>query len=154
MFDSIVADHARADERSLIVEMKHIEREVLQANPDVLFLFGDNMARRGYGGQACAMRGEPNAVGIPTKRYPSNQPTAFFRDEDFDDAKQAIDDGFVRAAAHLNAGLPVVLPQDGLGTGLARLDTAAPRIRRYIDRCILRLRALGADNAINKADKP
>ncbi|KKL05458.1 hypothetical protein LCGC14_2605850, partial [marine sediment metagenome] len=49
----------------------HITRQMLRDEPDTLFVFGDNMQRRGLGGQAFAMRGEPNAVGIPTKIFPS-----------------------------------------------------------------------------------
>jgi hypothetical protein len=39
--------------------------ELLRAHPNVLFVFGDNGDRKGYGGQAC-IRDEPNTVGIAT----------------------------------------------------------------------------------------
>lgn len=51
-----------------IERMRHISRAYVRANRDKLFLFGDNLERRGFGGQAAAMRAEPNAVGIPTKK--------------------------------------------------------------------------------------
>ena len=48
-----------------VVRQKRIVRAELQANPHVLYLFGDNDQRDGYGGQAAEMRdeetGEPGA---------------------------------------------------------------------------------------------
>lgn len=51
----------------IVLHQKFIFREDLQANPDVYYLFGDNVERRGLGGQAKEMRGEPNAIGVATK---------------------------------------------------------------------------------------
>lgn len=59
-----------------------IHREDLQGEPETLFVFGDNMMRKGLGGQAAAMRGEPNAVGIPTKELPSMANNAFLSEAD------------------------------------------------------------------------
>ena len=50
-----------------------------------VFVFGDNMERCGFGGQAAAMRGEPNAVGVPTKWAPGSAPADFFCDDDLKD---------------------------------------------------------------------
>lgn len=61
--------------------VKYITRQMMRAEPTTLFVFGDNLAQVGYGGQAKEMRGEPNAVGIPTKRKPSRTaPDEFFTD--------------------------------------------------------------------------
>lgn len=62
---------------------KIIKREKVRANPDVLYLFGDNDIRKGFGGQAKEMRGEPNAMGISTKKLPSNKPEAFKTDWEY-----------------------------------------------------------------------
>ena len=43
---------------------------LLRSMPEKIFVFGDNLLQRGTKGQA-AIRGEPNAVGVPTKRAPS-----------------------------------------------------------------------------------
>jgi hypothetical protein len=51
-----------------------IYRRDLRANPESLYLFGDNTKRVGIGGQAREMRGEPNAVGIATKNAPGSYP--------------------------------------------------------------------------------
>jgi len=51
---------------------KHITRQMLRAEPGTLWVFGDNLQRKGLGGQAKEMRGEPNAIGIPTKKGSSS----------------------------------------------------------------------------------
>lgn len=112
--------------------VKRYTRENLRARPETLFVFGDNMARLGHGGQARACRGEPNAVGIPTKWRPATDHAAFFSNDDIDKVKPEIDRAFARLSAHLQAGGTVVIPEDGVGTGLARLPDAAPVIYRYI----------------------
>lgn len=113
---------------TIVIRQKRIVREDLQANPDVLYAFGDNEARTGMGGQAGEMRHQPNAVGVVTKRSPSRYPSAYFGDGDFDHVKPMIDAAFAR----LRAAPVVVIPLDGLGTGLAELPQRAPKIHRYI----------------------
>jgi hypothetical protein len=115
-----------------VVKQKWIMRTDLKKNPEHLFVFGDNMARRGLGGQAKEMRGEPNAVGVPTKWEPSMFPSGFFVEADLEKVKPSIDVAFERLRAHLARGGTVVLPRDGLGTGLAQLDGRAPSIAALI----------------------
>lgn len=103
----------------------HITRAMLKAEPDTLFVFGDNLQRRGFGGQAKEMRGEPNAVGIPTKKTPSMHPDAFLKDSDWADWSLAAAHDFNRLRDH--DGL-IVWPSAGIGTGLARLNETAPKI--------------------------
>ena len=112
---------------------KHITRKMLRDFPNTLFVFGDNMIARGLGGQAKEMRGEPNAVGIPTKIMPGMSYADFFRDEDYERAKPKIDAAFVRLFAHVAQGGDVVWPEDGIGTGLAELPKRAPRIWKLIE---------------------
>jgi hypothetical protein len=112
---------------------KHITRAMLKAAPDTLFVFGDNMVGRGFGGQAKEMRGEPNAVGIPTKLLPGMGYTDFFRDTDIERAKPKIEAAFVRLFAHAAHGGNIVWPEDGIGTGLAELPTRAPAIWKMIE---------------------
>lgn len=107
-----------------------ITREMAQAEPNALFVFGDNLQRRGTGpksGQA-VIRPEPNAVGIPTKREPSMHPCAFFNDGDLDRYLDARAPSLYRLIQHLREGGTVVLPADGLGTGRARLHQTSPAI--------------------------
>lgn len=111
----------------------YITRAQLQAAPETLFVFGDNMRERGFGGQAREMRGEPNAVGIPTKWEPSNSANAFFCNSDLAACKGLIDNRFLKLLRHLQAGGNVVWPDAGIGTGLADLKSRAPRIWEYIE---------------------
>ena len=120
---------------------KYITRKMLRGNPNTLFVFGDNLARKGLGGQAREMRGEPNAVGIPTKNFPGMNPDDFFADHDFDKVSAVYGREFVVLINHILKGGEVVWPKDGIGTGLADLPNKAPRIwgllegyRRELDR--------------------
>ena len=112
---------------------KWIERHDLEVNRHRFYLFGDNVERVGMGGQAGAMRGERNAIGIPTKWTPSSDPAAFFRDSDFVVVKEIIDKELKRVRHILGHRGEVVLPADGLGTGLSRLPETSPKISDYLD---------------------
>ena len=123
-----------------IERMRFITREYVRANRGKLFLFGDNLERRGFGGQAAAMRGEPNSIGIPTKKNPSYKDDAFFSDDEFEQNKAAIDAAFdtlmraVRETIH-----SIIIPSDSLGTGRAQLDTRAPRTFAYLQKRLAEL---------------
>lgn len=56
---------------------ERVTRADVRANPDKIFIFGDNLAGRGFGGQAKEMRGEENAVGVPTKKLPTTSRKVF-----------------------------------------------------------------------------
>ena len=114
----------------MIEYRKHITRAMLKAEPEKLFVFGDNIHRKGYGGQAKEMRDEPNAVGIPTKVYPSMDEGAFFIDEDFPVFVARAAKDFLRLSQHIG---PIVWPKDGIGTGRAQLKERAPKIWFYIE---------------------
>ena len=122
--------------RGKVIRMKYITREYVRAHPDVLFVFGDNMARRGMGGQAKAMRGEPNAIGVPTKWLPERTRGAYFVDHDVHNrlVNEEITAAFGRIMEHVMNRKDVVFPEDGLGTGLAELPTRAPKVHALIER--------------------
>ena len=113
-----------------------IRRQMLKDAPDVLFVFGDNLRRIGMGGQAAEMRGEPNAVGIPTKIAPSMAPDAFFTDADLSKALDAFAEGFAKLDAHLRTGGTIVVPEAGIGTGRAQLEQRAPTIHAVLTRAM------------------
>jgi hypothetical protein len=116
-----------------LIRQKMIYREDLRANPEAYYMFGDNVEKRGLGGQAGHMRGEPNAIGVPTKWAPNMQPTSFFRDEDFEEVVKLITRPIFEAREHLLQGGVVVVPLDGLGTGLSKLHEKAPLINAFIE---------------------
>ena len=107
---------------------RHITRKFVREHPNWLFVFGDNLIRKGRGGQAKEMRGEPNAVGIPTKRAPSRQSHAYFQEKDFFGYRNAILPDLIKLARHLKKGGIVVFPSRPLGAGLADLKRRAPSI--------------------------
>jgi hypothetical protein len=108
---------------------KWITRQDLRNNPDTLYVFGDNLARNGFGGQAKVMRGEPNAVGIPTKI----SPYIYARDDTLPYFAREMGAEFFKLQTHLWAGQgKIVWPEDGIGTGLAELESRAPKVWRLL----------------------
>ena len=121
--------------------MSSITREFVRSHQTWLFVFGDNLERKGLGGQAREMRGEPNAVGIATNRSPSMNSDAFFSDSDIHNVivMGAIKDSFRILEFHLLSGDVVVIPKNGVGGGLANLPVNAPLIDKFIKDSIERL---------------
>lgn len=117
-----------------------------QAMPHALFAFGDNLERRGSGpssGQA-VIRHELNAVGIVTKRAPSNRPGSFLSDADLELFKAENAIAFGLLAHQLRAGGWVYWPADGIGTGRAGLREHAPRLAASLERARQRLEQLAS----------
>lgn len=107
--------------------LKWITRDMLRSEPEAVFVFGDNRARVGFGGQAKEMRGEPNALGVATLHAPGN----FYRDGD-PKALLAVVFDLRQVAFFLAQGRTVYVPFDGLGTGLARLPESYPSLHSLI----------------------
>lgn len=110
--------------------------------PDALHVFGDNLPGRGRKGQA-VIRGERNAVGIPTKRAPSEEPTAYLTDADYAAIAERVSPILVHLREHIERGGRVFWPEDGIGTGLAELPARAPRIHRAFESARMKLQRLG-----------
>jgi len=98
------------DEQPKIEIREHITRDDVRAEKDKIFLFGDNLTGRGLGGQAKEMRGEENAVGIPTKKFPTTNPSAFFSDKELAANVKAIDKAFSK----IPPDKTIVIPKSGL----------------------------------------
>ncbi|GGA63692.1 DUF7831 domain-containing protein [Pelagibacterium lentulum] len=107
--------------------LKWYSRELLQAEPEARFAFGDNCSRVGRGGQAAACRDEPNAIGVATLYAPG-----LFYDPADPVALAHVSNDLAKVARELAAGITVYAPIDGLGTGLARLPEHAPNLHRLI----------------------
>ena len=124
-----------------VLFMSSITREFVRSHQTWLFVFGDNLAGKGLGGQAREMRGEQNAIGIATKRSPSMNSDAFFSDSDIHNVivMGAIKDSFRILESHLLSGGVVVIPKNGVGGGLANLPVNAPLIDTFIKDGIERL---------------
>jgi hypothetical protein len=52
-------------------------KEFLDENENAVFVFGDNLIHKGYGG-AAILRDHPQAYGFITKKYPSNDGDSFY----------------------------------------------------------------------------
>lgn len=115
-----------------VVRQKRITRESLKANPDTLYIFGDNYARKGFGGQAKEMRGEPNAFGIATKFFPDNLPESYF-DDNNKNCWEIVENDFNKLFKIAKNYKRVVIPEDEIGTGLADLRNRAPKLLEKIE---------------------
>lgn len=120
----------------IVIRQKFISREDVRKQPDWIYLFGDNLLGTGMGGQAKEMRGEPNAIGIPTKKRPWYDNDSFFTDDEFLANTEAIDKAFQSIPPETEV---VIIPEDGLGTGLAELYERAPKTAAYLDEWIERI---------------
>lgn len=104
-----------------------------RANPRTLFVFGDNVQKRGNRGQA-VINGQPNARGIPTKKSPSQSFDAFFADWEYDWNVEQIHAAHVDILTDWLSGNydSICLPKEIWGTGLARLPEKAPQTFEYV----------------------
>lgn len=125
-----------------IMTMKRYTREYIRANPDMHFIFGDNYAREGLGGQAAAARGETNAVGICTKKAPTYNDKDFLTDKEYCRNITWILDDFAEVLHALTRKETVVWPEDGIGTGIADLPNRAPETLKFINTVIESLKKI------------
>ena len=120
-----------------ILSAKIFSVNLVKKNPDKVFLFGDNLKGYGKGGQAI-IRDEPNAIGIPTKKAPSMDKTAFFTDAEYASNKKVIDEAFTK----IPRGKTIVVPKDNLGTGREQIKKKAPKTWFYLQEKLKELKKL------------
>lgn len=92
--------------------------------PGYVHVYGDNLAGYGTAGQAC-IRKEPNAFGIPTKRYPSMEVGSFFTDRDCEREHLL---KALRELYTLGRHTTIVFPSKGIGTGMAKMQQSSPKL--------------------------
>jgi len=112
----------------MILYQHRIYRTDLRNNREAYYLFGDNVKRVGYGGQAKEMRDEPNAIGVATK----SSPYEYFHDKDLIKNVSVMWDDLHPAYFAVIAGRTLIIPSDGLGTGLSKLPEMAPRTNKAL----------------------
>jgi alkylated DNA repair dioxygenase AlkB len=103
-------------------------------NPNTIFIFGDNLLKRGKKGQAI-IRDAVNAFGIPTKRKPATSLDSYFSDKTFEQNKIDINNAFLE----IPQGKDIVLAKADLGAGLAQLQKRAPKTWDYLQGIIQHL---------------
>ncbi len=106
--------------------------EDVKKNPNYLFVYGDNDEKRGRGGQAI-IRGLSNTIGIPTKKAPNNLPESFYTDIEYEKNIKKIDVAIQRILIKSEKYDAIILPEDGFGTGLAKLPLFAPKTLEYLN---------------------
>jgi len=129
-----------------IIESYRYTRPDIQSHRDWLFVFGDNLQGRGYGGQAKEARGEPNAVGIVTKRLPSMAEGAFLQDSDVLRVTPLWQQAFSKINLHLMGGGVVIWPSEGVGTGRAQLPARAPGLWQELNLFIAAMKSVAEAN--------
>jgi hypothetical protein len=104
---------------------------------EYLFIFGDNDVNKGKKGQAI-IRDEPNTSGIPTKKFPTFASSSFYTDKDYEQNVIKIDKAIEKILMRVkNEGYKgIILPKDGLGTGLSKLNVYAPKTFEYLNKKI------------------
>lgn len=102
--------------------VKILSTQLVRAHPEKIYIYGDNLKAFGKGGQAI-IRDEPNAFGIPTKRYPSWDDWAFFSDQP--DEIEAVKES-LRKLYKIAQNRVIVFPEDGIGTGRAKMEEKSP----------------------------
>lgn len=122
-----------------IEKMDIITRDYVKNNPDKVFIFGDNDEKDGYGGQAKEMRGEKNAIGIPTKKKPDSTEDSYYTDDEFDFNKKKINLAINAIIKEIKEGKTIVFPSNGVGAGLAMLDKKAPKTFAFLQASIVAL---------------
>lgn len=101
---------------------------------EYLFVYGDNDLQYGKGGQAI-IRDEDNTFGIPVKKKPTTSEDAYYTDDEFTDNVKKIDKSVSELYKLMSKKTytNIVFPYDGIGTGLAKLSTLAPKTFEYLN---------------------
>ena len=127
-------------------------RDEVQAQPNKVFLFGDNTKDRLITKHIpmttqAVIRGLKNSIGIDTKKNRYKNPDSYFSDDDFETFKIQVDAAIKQA---IDSGKIIVLPEDGIGTGKAMLETKAPKLFKYLMQQMFKLIDLNFDEIIAK----
>ena len=117
----------------MLYTIKRYSRKLIQDNPNDMFVFGDNLQRNGLGGQAGEARYESNSIGVATKKYPGMRDEDFFCDGDAGEwQRQTRQD--LEYITNMMKYTNIVIPLDGIGTGLSELPQRSPLINSNIER--------------------
>ena len=128
MSETLPEDSLPAQQTSDVEVVSRYTNADVKANPNKIYVFGDNTQRTGTGGQA-QIRNNENAFGIATKLQPNNSASAFMSDNSLEANKDVIDSDIAKIKAD---GRSLVFPKDGFGTGLAKLKEKAPNTYAYL----------------------
>ena len=140
---------------SIEIHKGHFTRNEVENSTDKIFLFGDNTDDRLNthhvpSSTQAVIRGLPNAIGIDTKKDRGTSEGSYFTDANFKEFKKGVDEQLQKAIDRAIAeGKTIVIPEDGIGTGKAGLNTRenAKRCWAYLQN---RLETLGTAIEVQK----
>lgn len=132
-FNDTNGEYVKTKPRFIIKDW-YTKELVEQTTKDVIFLFGDNDERTGRGGQAKVMRDYQNdrAIGIRTKKAPNNDESSFYTDDEYEENIKKIGEDLMKVYRKVMEGKTIVIPSDGIGTGLSDLPNRAPKTFQYL----------------------
>ena len=120
--------------KNLKIEVEeHLNISKLKKNKSKIYVYGDNLIKKGKKGQA-QIRDEENSFGIPTKRLPSMKEDSFF--SDLPEERESVISSLKELYKLALKGKTIVFPQDGLGTGLAKMQTHSPMLFEEMNQII------------------
>lgn len=98
-----------------------------------LYLFSDNMEKRGVYDQAIIRHNE-NTFGIPIKKKRNNQHVSYFTDWDYNENKKTLDESLEQLNTVIESGdySRIVFPKEGFGVNSGRLHYKAPKTYKYL----------------------
>ncbi len=113
-----------------IILQEKILREDLRKHPERVYLYADNLMKEGYGSQASEMRGEANAIAMPTMHTPYDDVAAYFSDKDYANNISEIDKAFAQIPSGRTIVIPAIKDKSGnlvisIGSGLAYMREKA-----------------------------
>ena len=116
-------------------------RKDVEKDTDKVYLFGDNTddrTRTKYvpSRTQAVIRGLANAIGIDTKKDRGTKESSYLSDADFKEFKEHVDQQIQKAK---DTGKTIVIPEDGIGTGAAQLETRAPKLFEYLQQKLAEL---------------
>lgn len=120
------------------------KREEVAKQTNKVFLFGDNTNDRVNtkyipSSTQAVIRGLVNAIGIDTKKDRGIGSSSYLKDSDFNEFKKHLDAQIQLAK---NSGKIIVIPEDGIGTGKAMLKEKAPKLFKYLQQELNKLKDL------------
>lgn len=96
-----------------------------------IFIYGDNDARFGKGGQSI-IRDEPNTIGIRTKKLPYSDDNSYYNDLEFEENKNKIIEDIDNILLQSLLGKIIVFSNGGYGTDRAKLQEKAPKTFQFL----------------------
>ena len=127
-----------------VFDIPMVTRDRVRAGKLFLFAFDDDEMRQTESGLAGQCRGEPNAIGVRTRRAAGNEVASAWRDEDLLRNQAKLDEDFAILISWVEAGGPVFLPKAGLGMLQPRLVDTAPRTFLFLQKKVKELRSAAA----------